>query len=177
MLIWYNTFFVNYPLFYCTYWPHFPFFKRINEVSLNNKNRNCARKHFDWLDWIETCFEQPKRQNHLDEAKNRSKKQNKMKWCGKMWIKREYAAVFLTRGRGPLSSRSILLGLIACFLDERDRGEAEVEFIQKTCYKRGYYMANFLANKNYFYSTGSISFSLKTIFIPYATPWLLLSLT
>ena len=112
MLIWYNTFFVNYPLFYCTYWPHFPFFKRINEVSLNNKNRNCARKHFDWLDWIETCFEQPKRQNHLDEAKNRSKKQNKMKWCGKMWIKREYAAVFLTRGRGPLSSRSILLGLI-----------------------------------------------------------------
>ena len=31
-------------------------------------------------------------------------------------------------------------------------------------------MANFLANKNYFYSTGSISFSLKTIFIPYATP-------
>ena len=112
MLIWYNTFFVNYPLFYCTYWPHFPFFKRINEVSVNNKNRNCARKHFDWLDWIETCFEQPKRQNHLDEAKNRSKKQNKMKWCGKMWIKREYAAVFLTCGRGPLNTRSILLGLI-----------------------------------------------------------------
>ena len=151
MLIWYNTFFVNYPLFYCTYWPHFPFFKRINEVSLNNKNRNCARKHFDWLDWIETCFEQPKRQNHLDEAKNRSKKQNKMKWCGKMWIKREYAAVFLTRGRGPLSTRLILLGL-NCKFNCKSKGQREKSFIFSPVSLNKRDKSNFFFPAIYFFS-------------------------